>query len=168
MKIETVKIKSLMMDPENARKHSPKNLEAIAGSLKTFGQRKPIVVWDGTVIAGNGTVDAAKSLGWDEIDVVRCPPDWSAEQARAFALADNRTAELAEWDAEILANQLIELDSMGYEVGDWGFEPLTPPIEPDFRPDDEEQSRLDQRDPTSCPSCGFEWRVGPGGEIEPS
>jgi hypothetical protein len=115
------------MDPENARKHSKRNIEAIAGSLATFGQRRPLVVWDGIVIAGNGTLEAAKSIGWTQIEVTRVPADWTHEQARAYALADNRTSELADWDHEILADQLIELDSVGYEISDWGFEPLSPP-----------------------------------------
>lgn len=127
MKIETVAITSLTSDPENARQHSRKNLDAIAGSLSTFGQRRPLVVWEGIVIAGNGTLEAAKSIGWDKIQITRVPPDWTHEQARAYALADNRTAELAVWDQEILADQLIELDSVGYEISDWGFEPLSPP-----------------------------------------
>lgn len=130
MKVESVAIKSLTMDPENARTHSEKNIKAIAGSLTTFGQRKPLVVWDNIVIAGNGTIEAAKSLGWEKIEITRVPSDWSHDQARAFALADNRTAELAEWDNDILANQLIDLDSVGYEINDWGFEPLTPPSDP--------------------------------------
>jgi hypothetical protein len=127
VKVEKVKISSLMMDPENARTHSKKNIDAIAGSLNTFGQRRPLVVWEGIVIAGNGTLEAAKSIGWTDIEITRVPPNWTHEQARAYALADNRTAELADWDAEILANQLIELDSVGYEISDWGFEPLSPP-----------------------------------------
>lgn len=127
MKIETVPIDSLTLDPENARKHSTKNLTAIAGSLDAFGQRRPLVVWDGIVIAGNGTLEAAKSLGWTNIEITRVPPDWTHEQARAYALADNRTAELADWDHEILADQLIDLDSVGYDISDWGFEPLSPP-----------------------------------------
>ena len=127
MKIETVPIGSLTLDPENARKHTKKNLEAIAGSLSTFGQRRPLVVWEGIVIAGNGTLEAAKSLGWEKIEITRVPPDWTHDQARAYALADNRTAELADWDHEILADQLIDLDSVGYEISDWGFEPLAPP-----------------------------------------
>jgi hypothetical protein len=127
MKIETVRIDSLTLDPTNARKHSKKNIDAISGSLATFGQRRPLVVWDGIVIAGNGTLEAARSLGWDKIEITRVPPDWTHDQARAYALADNRTAELAGWDHEILADQLIELDSVGYEIGDWGFEPLSPP-----------------------------------------
>lgn len=132
MKVETVKIDALTLDPENARKHSKKNLDAIAGSLHTFGQRRPLVVWDNIVIAGNGTLEAAKSLGWTSVEITRCPPDWTHEQARAYALADNRTAELAEWDSEILASQLVELDAVGYEISDYGFEPLTPPTDPDI------------------------------------
>lgn len=131
MKLEKVKISSLTLDPENARKHSKKNLDAIAGSLNTFGQRRPLVVWDNIVIAGNGTIEAAKSLGWTDIEITRCPPDWTHDQARAYALADNRTAELAEWDADILANQLIELDAVGYDVSEWGFEKLEPPTDPE-------------------------------------
>lgn len=106
MKIESVTITSLTLDPENARRHSPRNIEAIAGSLKAFGQRRPLVVWNDIVIAGNGTIEAAKSLGWDKIEISRVPEDWTQEQARAYALADNRTAELAEWDGVALLDSL--------------------------------------------------------------
>jgi hypothetical protein len=109
MKVEKVKISSLMLDPENARTHSKKNIDAIAGSLNTFGQRRPLVVWEGIVIAGNGTLEAAKSIGWTDIEVTRVPPDWTHEQARAYALADNRTAELAEWDGAALLASLESL-----------------------------------------------------------
>jgi ParB-like chromosome segregation protein Spo0J len=81
------------------------------------------------VIAGNGTLEAAKQLGWSEIVVAYTPTDWTYEQARSYALADNRTAELAEWDSDKLAMQLIELDSVGYELDDVGFEKLEPPTE---------------------------------------
>jgi ParB-like chromosome segregation protein Spo0J len=128
LRIETVAITKLQSDPDNARKHSEKNLKAIAGSLKRFGQRKPIVVTGANiVIAGNGTLEAAKSLGWSEIVVAYTPQDWAYEDARAYALADNRTAELAEWNTDKLALQLIELDSVGYELDDVGFEKLEPP-----------------------------------------
>lgn len=121
MKVEKVKVTSLTMDPENARKHSERNIKAIAGSLEAFGQRRPLVVWDNIVIAGNGTLEAAKSLGWVEVEITRCPADWSSDQARAYALADNRTAELADWDPQILAEQLIDLDSMGFDITEIGF-----------------------------------------------
>lgn len=135
MKVEKVKVTSLTMDPENARKHSERNIKAIAGSLEAFGQRRPLVVWDNIVIAGNGTLEAAKSLGWDTIEITRVPADWDYNRARAYALADNRTAELAEWNADVLAEQLIELDSVGYEIEDWGFEPLEPPTDPISNPE---------------------------------
>lgn len=128
--IETIKIEQLKFDPTNARKHDAKNLEAIAGSLKLFGQRKPIVVTpDNVVVAGNGTLEAAKSLGWDEINIARTPVGWTWEQIKAFALADNRTAELAEWDAQVLADQMIELDAHGWDLAEFGFETLNPPTE---------------------------------------
>lgn len=168
LEIENVQIDSLTFDPTNARKHDAKNLDAIAGSLKLFGQRKPIVVTpDNVVVAGNGTLQAAKNLGWTEIAIARTPRGWTWEQIKAFALADNRTAELAEWDAEVLKDQMLELDAVGWDIAEFGFEPLHPPLNPDFKPTDEEQPRLDQRIPIICPNCAFEWRVGSKGEIEP-
>jgi hypothetical protein len=122
MQIEKIDITKLKTDPHNARKHDSQNLKAIEGSLEQFGQRKPIVVSkDNIVVAGNGTLSAAKSLGWSEIDIVRVPSDWSADQIKAFALADNRTAELAEWDSAVMAQQLIELEEAGLDVAAFGF-----------------------------------------------
>jgi site-specific DNA-methyltransferase (adenine-specific) len=91
--------------------------------LKQFGQRKPIVITaDNVIVAGNGTVEAARFLGLTDVDVVRVPKDWSADQVKAFALADNRTAELAEWNPEVLSAQLLELGEAGFDVEALGFE----------------------------------------------
>jgi ParB-like chromosome segregation protein Spo0J len=117
-----LKIESLNLDPNNARKHSSKNLEVIAESLKRFGQRKPIVVHNSVVIAGNGTLAAAKMLGWDEIEVTEVPADWDLETAKAYALADNRSAELASWDDDKLIKQLLELEQRGWDVKALGFD----------------------------------------------
>ena len=123
MKLENVKIENLTPDPNNARTHDDTNLKAIQGSLTQFGQRKPIVIsQDNVIVAGNGTVEAAKRLGWTEIEAVRVPADWDAERIKAFALADNRTAELASWDTEVLNKQLQELAEAGVEVAEFGFE----------------------------------------------
>lgn len=123
MKVVSKKISDLVLDPENARKHSARNLDAISNSLKRFGQRKPIVVGAGNIVlAGNGTLEAAKNLGWENIDVVEAPPDWDINTARAFALADNRSAELAEWDESILAKQLLALDEADFDITELGFE----------------------------------------------
>jgi DNA modification methylase len=137
MKIETLAIKDLTLDPQNARQHDAKNLKAIEGSLSQFGQRKPIVITEANVIvAGNGTVTAAKNLGWEKIEAVRVPADWSKDQVKAFALADNRTAELAIWSPEVLAAQLIELQDAGFEIAEFGFDKIEPPIDPDSLDED--------------------------------
>lgn len=108
MKAEIVKIETLVFDPANARKHGEKNLAAIKSSLQRFGQQKPIVVdANGVVRAGNGTLAAAKALGWKEIAIVRSP--LSGSEATAYAIADNRSSELAEWDDDSLAKQLSAL-----------------------------------------------------------
>jgi ParB-like chromosome segregation protein Spo0J len=133
MKIETLQIKDLTPDPNNARQHDDKNLKAIQGSLKQFGQRKPIVITEaGVIVAGNGTVEAAKRLGWLEIQTVRVPGDWTPEQTKAFALADNRTAELAAWNSEILSEQIRELNEADFPILELGFEPLEFPTEQEW------------------------------------
>ena len=118
---ESVPIGSIHPDPANARMHSERNIEAIKGSLARFGQQKPIVVdGDGVVRAGNGTLQAARDLGWEEISVVRS--DLVGAEMTAFAIADNRAAELASWDLDVLARTMVALDEME-EIGhqDAGF-----------------------------------------------
>ncbi len=96
------------LDPANARSHSDRNLQAIANSLSRYGQQKPIVVTpEGTVVAGNGTLEAARSLGWTHIAAITT--NLAGADARGFAIADNRTAELAEWDVVRLAAELEDL-----------------------------------------------------------
>ncbi len=124
MEIKTVKLEEIKPDPNNARKHSEKNLAAISASLDAFGQRKPIVIHNGVIIAGNGTYEAAKGLKWKEIAVVEVPEDWDTDKAKAFALADNRSAELAEWDEAILATQLVDLEEMAWDIKELGFEKI--------------------------------------------
>ena len=109
MNVEEIKIEELDLDPANVRQHDDKNLAAIKSSLRRFGQQKPIVVDSkGVVIAGNGTLTAARSLGWDRIRIVRTQLEGS--EATAYAIADNRTAELANWDDDALMQQLSALD----------------------------------------------------------
>lgn len=160
MDTELVSIDTLSLDPYNARTHSERNLSAIAASLKEFGQRKPIVVHQNVVIAGNGTLEAALTLGWKEIAVTRTPSDWTLEQARAFALADNRTAELAEWDTSILSDQLVALDEIGFDIEALGFAPIVPPSDPE-PPEDFPDFDEDTKTAYCCPKCGYEWNGSP-------
>jgi len=149
LKLETVAISSLTPDPVNARTHNERNIKAIADSLKQFGQRKPITVTpDSIVVTGNGTVRAAKSLGWTEIIIARTPIGWSWEQIRAWAIADNQSALLAEWDDKVLADQLLELDANGWELEELGFVSLQPPIQ------EQSDEPLKFNDDKVCPTCG--------------
>ncbi len=121
MKIETVKISELKFDPYNARVHDAKNHKAIKGSLKKFGQQKPIVVDErNIVIAGNGTLEAAIALGWEEIVISRST--LKGTEAIAYALADNKSSELADWDKSILDASLDHLLNEGFELEEIGFE----------------------------------------------
>jgi len=115
MSIETVPIDSLTLDPRNARLHNERNMAAITDSLRRFGQQKVIVVdADGVVLAGNGTLAGAKALGWTQIVVHRSP--LRGAEAKAFAIADNRSGELSEWDTEELERQIRELDEEQFPV----------------------------------------------------
>jgi ParB-like chromosome segregation protein Spo0J len=105
MQIFKIKVADLSNDPANARKHDDKNIDSIIASLRRFGQQKPIVIDASNVVrAGNGTLEAAKRLGWDSIECVKT--SLKGSDAIAYAIADNRTAELAEWDEDTLAAQL--------------------------------------------------------------
>lgn len=105
LQVTQFSIADLSNDPANARKHSDRNIEAIVASLRRFGQQKPIVVdSSGVVRAGNGTLEAARRLGWESIYGVET--DLSGSEATAYAIADNRTAELADWDEDVLAAQI--------------------------------------------------------------
>jgi hypothetical protein len=125
MQIETLPIADVHPDPANARRHSQRNLDAIKASLARFGQQKPVVIDANNVVrAGNGTLAAAEALGWTELRIVRT--ELLGIEATAFAIADNRTAELAEWDPDILAAALADP-----AIGDLGFDedPPEPPAE---------------------------------------
>lgn len=121
MQLEKLAIAELVEDPANARDHDDKNLNAIGGSLKRFKQQKPIVVdRNNVVVAGNGTLRQARLLGWTHIWAVRT--ELAGADAMAFAIADNRTAELASWNDGVLAKQLRLLDGEGWHLPSLGFD----------------------------------------------
>ena len=112
----------LRPDPRNARTHDKRNVGAIRASLAKYGQQKPIVLRpDGkTVAAGSGTLEAARLLGWAWIAAIRFDRD--PEIAAAYGLADNRTAELAGWDDQILGELLQhyrDSEGDGMELPGW-------------------------------------------------
>lgn len=120
VKIVKRPIGELKPDPKNVRTHTDRNIETIASSLRQFGQQKPIIVTeDGLIVAGNGTHAAAVMLEWTTLDCVVTHLKPAA--ARAYALADNRTAELAGWDFPDLTKELDSLKELGFDVESIGF-----------------------------------------------
>lgn len=164
-----VPIDSLVPDPENARLHDARNLEAIRASYEEHGQRKPIVVKlpERIVVAGNGQIEAARLLGWTHIAAVLIEEDMRS--ARRFALRDNRTADLATWDNEKLTDLFEEWKGAGEDLSAMGFdereiEKLVTVREHQRRlndPDHADQPEFDEDadkdiSKTTCPHCGGE------------
>lgn len=121
-----VPIDEVEEDPKNARRHPDPNLDAIKRSIDAHGQLKPIVCKGRRILAGNGTRRAMKALGWNAIARVPVPESMSDSEAIAFAIADNKTTDLSEWDFEELSQLFKELPTELHPLT--GFEPFE--IEP--------------------------------------
>ena len=106
----------------NARTHSEAQVALIAGSIREFGFTNPVLV-DGEngIIAGHGRVLAARKLGLATVPVIELA-HLSEAQKRAYILADNRLAEQAGWDRELLALELGDLADLGVDLAALGFE----------------------------------------------
>lgn len=118
-----VPIAQLHPDPENVRLHPERNIEAIKASFVRFGQQAPAVyvVRRGKkiIIKGNGMLEAAKALHWAYLAAVES--GLKEREAMAFAIADNRTGELSDWDEKLLAEQLASLDLTSDDLAAVGF-----------------------------------------------
>ena len=105
----------------NARTHSRKQVRQIADSIERFGFTNPVLVSDdGEIIAGHGRVEAAKLLGLKTVPTLRLS-HLSAEERRAYVLADNKLALNAGWDQDILAIELQALIDLDFDVSLTGF-----------------------------------------------
>ena len=165
MRVQSVPIGSVSIDPANLRRHPTRNLDAIAASLRRFGQRKPIVVdADGIVRAGNGTLEAARALGWERIDVVRTTLKGS--EAIAYAIADNRSGELAEWDEAGLAETLQALRVEDFDLAAVGYTGaeidamiggLAGDLPPGADGREYDESIADEVEYLECPECHHRW-----------
>lgn len=145
---DTIKsIKSLKQDPKNARKRTAQSKHLIEESLKRYGAARSIVI-DETdrILAGNGTIDAASRSGIDKVRIIETDGDeiiavrrkgLSEEEKVGLALADNRTSDLSEWDAQMLAQLSTEHDILPWFSED-DISELLGKEDSDFDPDDPE------------------------------
>lgn len=109
MKIEMLPISEIKEYEHNVRKND-KAVPAVADSIKAYGFKVPVIVdKDNVLIAGHTRIRAAKQIGMEEVPAVRAD-DLTEDQVKAFRLADNKTAELSEWDFARLEEELNEMD----------------------------------------------------------
>ena len=109
---------------KNNPRHNDVAVEAVANSIKEFGFKVPIILdKDDEIIAGHTRLKAAKQLGLEDVPCI-IADDLTDEQIKAFRLADNKVAELADWDFDSLKAELEELDGMDldFDMADFGFE----------------------------------------------
>lgn len=107
----------LKLNPKNSRTHSKKQLHKIAQSIEKLGFNNPVLVnTENVIIAGHGRVLAARDLGLTEIPTI-CLSHMTQEQIRAYIIADNKLAEEAGWDNEILKIELDFLMNLESEIG---------------------------------------------------
>ena len=121
MKVEAKSIDEIKPYENNPRDNDDA-VDAVANSIKQFGWQQPIVVWkDMVIVVGHTRYKAAKKLGLKTIPVV-VADNLTEEQAKAYRLADNKTNELAEWNDDLLENELGSIDDI--DMSDFGFPPL--------------------------------------------
>ncbi len=117
------RLESVHPDPRNPRVHSPKQIKQIARSIQSFGFNVPILIdKESKILCGHGRYLAAKQLGMPEVPIIRLD-HLSPEQAKAFAIADNRLTENSTWDEILLGEVFAELSELelNFSLEDTGF-----------------------------------------------
>lgn len=124
LQLEYIEIDKLKTYENNARKHSKNDVDAIVKSIEQFGFDDPIGIWSeqNIIVEGHGRLEAAKILKMEKVPCIRLD-HLSEEERRAYALAHNKTAELSEWDVDILAGELegiseIDMSEFGFDLSD--------------------------------------------------
>ena len=147
-------IKEIAIDKLREYENNPRNndsaVDAVAGSIREFGFKVPIVIdGDNVIVCGHTRVKAAQKLGMETVPCI-IADDLTPEQIKAFRLADNKTGELAGWDFAKLEEELFGISDK-FDMSAFGFE----------LPDFDEGAESDQGDLTEkekktivCPNCG--------------
>ena len=135
LKIEYVDIDSIKPYENNPR-HNEEAIPYVMNSIKEFGFKNPIIIdKNNVIIAGHTRLESAKRLGMKEVPIIHAD-DLTDEQVKAFRLADNKVSEKAEWNFELLDEELEDLD---LDMSEFGFENID--VEEDFDEKDLEEER---------------------------
>lgn len=144
---------------ENNPRDNSKAIDAVAASIKEFGFKVPVVIdKDGIIVTGHTRYEASKKLGLEKVPCI-VADDLTDEQVKAFRLADNKTAELADWDYNILELELDDIEEL--DMSDFGFN------DTDISNEDNQQSmenidlsgKKGGSKECECPACGFKFEI---------
>ena len=142
--IENRTLEELKPYPDNPRR-SDKGVAAVQRSIESFGFLNPIIIdQDDVIICGHTRYQAAKNLSLDEVPTIKVR-DLTPEQERAFRIVDNKVSESAEWDKEMLREELMVLKDL-YDMTEYGF-----------KQDDKELAEKIKGTNHECPRCGHQW-----------
>ena len=119
LKIEYVDINNIKPYKKNPRKNE-EAIPYVMESIKQFGFKNPVILdKDNVIVAGHTRIESAKRLGITEIPCIYAD-DLTDEQIKAFRLADNKVAEIAEWDIDLLDTELDDI--LNIDMSDFGFD----------------------------------------------
>lgn len=154
--IARVKLADIRPYERNAKIHGPEQIDKLKKSITEFGFVNPCLIdRDYNLIAGHGRVMAATELGMESVPCVFVE-GLTDEQRRAYILADNKLAELAEWNEATLAQELTDLSNEGIEISILGFDwDSTAKIEPI-----EDEYELTETEKTPTAKKGQVWKLG--------
>lgn len=167
LKVEQWPVDKLLPYVRNPRKNDHA-VPKMASLIKEFGFKVPVVIRsDGSVIDGHLRLKAAQALGMKEVPAVLAD-DWTDAQVKAFRIAVNKSAELADWDNAMLRLEIEELNGMDFDLRLTGFEPLELEgiLYPDAGLDGGEKEGAGEIDPDEfsdekfaheCPRCKFKF-----------
>lgn len=146
---------------ENNPRKNDQAVDAVAASIQAFGFLVPIVVdAAGVIVAGHTRYKAAVKLGLERVPIIRAD-DLTPEEVKAFRLADNKTAELAVWDMDLLDDELAALDGL-IDMEPFGFATFDADIgaqEIDGAKELDADEYADREFEYECPECGFHFNV---------
>ena len=141
---------------ENNPRNNDDAVQYVANSLKKFGWKQPIVIdKDGVIVAGHTRYRAAESLGMKTVPCV-IADDLTEEEVKAYRLADNKTAEMAGWNFQLLDIELAEIETL--DMADFGFE-LSNDENFDFSDFERDEQKEKKKKTVICPHCGKEFEL---------
>lgn len=158
MKIIKLNINNIKPYKNNAKVHTPEQIEQIKKSIQEFGMNDPIAVWgeDNLIVEGHGRIEALKQLGYTEVDCIRLD-HLTDEERKAYTLAHNKLTMNTDFNFDILESELMDIDDI--DMSNFGFNVF---FEEDANEEFDNFEDIEEKDKTKkviCPDCGKEFYI---------